>query len=50
MATLPEEYTDVKNIRHRVEHLTLQPENDDQKERIVEELVHALTNAGEIHT
>lgn len=49
MATLPEEYTDVKNIRHRVEHLTLPLENDDQKERIVAELVHALTKAGEIH-
>lgn len=49
MATLPEEYTDVKKIRHRVEHLTLPLENDDQKKRIVEELVHALTKAGEIH-
>ena len=49
MTTLPKEYTDVRKIRHRVEHLTLPPENDDQKERIVEELVHALTKAGEIH-
>ena len=50
MKTLPKEYTDVRKIRHRVEHLTLPPENDDQKERIVEELVHALTKAGEVHT
>ncbi len=50
MTTLPKEYTDVRKIRHRVEHLTLPPENDDQKERIVEELVHALTKAGEVHT
>ena len=40
----------MKKTRHNVDDMTLPPENDDQKERIVEELVHALTNAGEIHT
>lgn len=48
MAKLQEEYTDVKKIRHHVEHLTLQTEDKGQRERIVEELMHMLTKAGRI--
>lgn len=48
MAKLQEEYTDVKKVRHHVEHLTLQTEDKGQRERIVEELMHVLTKAGRI--
>lgn len=48
MAKLPEEYTDVKKVRHRVEHVTLPIEDSAYKERIAEELIHALTEAGTI--
>lgn len=48
MAKLPEEYTDVKKVRHRVEHLTLPIADNAYKERIVDELMHALTETGTI--
>jgi hypothetical protein len=43
MEKLPEEYIDIKSVRHRVEHLTLLPDEQPQRERILEELTLALT-------
>lgn len=43
MPKLANEYTDIGNVRHKVEHTVL-PENDDySRERILEELILALT-------
>lgn len=44
MLNLVNEYTDTKNVKHTVQHTTL-PENDNyNRERIIEELMFALTN------
>lgn len=45
MANLKEEYTDVKNRTHPVEHVIMQPEDKGNREHIMEELLHALTAA-----
>ena len=37
------EYTDVKDIKHKVEHLTAPDIDGHNEERIVEELLNALT-------
>ena len=42
MGKLLEEYTDVKSVRHRVEHITLPQEDQIHKERMMEELTHVL--------
>jgi len=42
MENLKKEYTDIKDIKHKVEHLTVSGK-DGSRERIVEELLHALT-------
>lgn len=39
---LQEEYTDIKSIKHRVEHLTLSPAQGGDRDRLVEELAHVL--------
>ena len=39
---LQEEYTDIKSVKHRVEHLTLSPAQGGDRDRLVEELAHAL--------
>ena len=43
MANLKEEYVDVKSVRHRVEHITLPPTNQNALEQILEELIHVLS-------
>lgn len=43
MANLTREYTDIKDIKHNVEHLILSPDKKNGKEQIIEELFHALT-------
>lgn len=45
MAKLLEEYTDIKSIRHRVEHMTLPSEDSAQREQLLEELTRVLTRA-----
>ncbi len=39
---LQTEYTDIKSVKHRVEHLTLSPAQGGDRDRLVEELAHAL--------
>ena len=41
MADLKKEYTDIKNIRHQVEHF--KASSDHNKEQIIQELFHVLT-------
>ena len=48
MAKLQDEYIDVKSIKHHVEHIMLSTEDNTYKERILEELTHALTKTGGI--
>lgn len=43
MANLKEEYTDVRNRIHKVEHTVLPAEDKEARERIIEELFCALT-------
>ena len=51
MPNLQQEYIDFKDIKHRVEHLTLAAKSNDSKEQILEELLHALTKSGnQIHS
>ena len=43
MANLKEEYTDVRDRIHKVEHTVLPAEDKEARERIIEELFCALT-------
>lgn len=43
MAILTTEYTDVKNIKHKVEHSTVSAKEGENRERIMEELFSVLT-------
>lgn len=43
MADLTKEYTDVKDIKHKVEHFTVPADDRNNTEQIMEELLHALT-------
>ena len=43
MADLTKEYTDIKNIKHNVEHSVLSTDKENNKEQVIEELFHALT-------
>ena len=43
MANLKKEYTDMKDVKHTVEHLTLPIVDNFNRERMIEELLHALT-------
>lgn len=43
MAALKKEYIDIKDVKHRVEHLTFPEKDNGSKEQIIEELLHALT-------
>ena len=43
MAQLRTEYTDIKDITHQVEHLTVPVPDDRTREQIMEELLFALT-------
>jgi hypothetical protein len=46
MANLSSEYTDTKNIKHRVEHLIVPSDERDRSEQIKAELLIALTKVG----
>ena len=43
MTNLKKEYTDTKNVKHKVEHALASDEARNSKEQIVEELFNALT-------
>lgn len=43
MANLKDEYTDIKDRKHRVEHFTVHEEDPANRERLKEELFLALT-------
>lgn len=45
MTDLIEEYTDIKNVKHKVEHLVLSADDKSSKEHILEELFYALTRS-----
>lgn len=42
MANLTQEYIDIKNVKHNVEHLILSSHKDFGKEKVVEELFRVL--------
>ena len=42
MADLAKEYTDTKDVKHKVEHFVLSADNKNSREQILEELFHAL--------
>lgn len=42
MLKLKTEYTDLKDVKHRVEHITAAAENQRTKEQILDELMNAL--------
>lgn len=42
MAELISEYTDTKNIKHAVEHVTLPVDEDTNKDRIIDDILNAL--------
>ena len=42
MATLAKEYTDTKDVKHKVEHLVISAIDQNSKEQILEELLRAL--------
>lgn len=43
MANLKNEYIDIKDIKHKVEHLIIPTKTKNSKERVIEELFTALT-------
>ena len=45
MANLKEEYTDIRERTHTVEHIILPVEDNTVREQIIEELHYALTKA-----
>ena len=45
MANLKEEYTDIKNIKHHVEHIILSTNDKNRKEQMIEELYYTLTKS-----
>lgn len=46
MVNLRTEYTDIKDVKHNVEHRTLPDADKNSRERIVEELINVLTGQG----
>lgn len=48
MLKLVSEYVDTKNIKHTVQHAVLQEDDACNRERIIEELMFALTNKHKI--
>lgn len=46
MVNLKTEYTDTKDVKHSVEHLTVLADDKNSRERIVEDLLNALTRQG----
>lgn len=45
MADLTKEYTDIKEIKHKVEHHLASTDDNSSKERIFAELFNALTRS-----
>lgn len=45
MAHLKREYTDIKNIKHNVEHITLSTDDKNNKEQIIEEIFYILAKS-----
>lgn len=43
MANLVQEYMDIKNVKHKVEHLVISMDEKGNRERIIEEVFQALT-------
>lgn len=43
MAELKKEYIDIRDRRHKVEHLMASPEDKNHKEQIIQELFYLLT-------
>ena len=46
MANLKKEYTDIRNRTHSVEHIVVSTEDKADQERLMEELLYALTRTG----
>lgn len=46
MMNLTTEYTDIKDVKHNVQHLTVPTDDKNNREQIVEELLNALTKPG----
>lgn len=46
MDNLRAEYIDIRDVKHNVEHFTLSADDKNSRERIVEELLNALTRPG----
>ena len=46
MANLKDEYTDIRDRTHSVEHVVVSAEDKAAQERIMEELLYALTRTG----
>ena len=46
MAKLKEEYTDIRDRTHSVEHVVVSTEDRADQEQIIEELLQALTRTG----
>lgn len=46
MINLKTEYTDIKDVKHHVEHFTVPADDKNSRERIVEDLLNALTRQG----
>ena len=46
MTNLKTEYIDIKDVKHKVEHVVVSDEDDKSRERIAEEVFHALTKPG----
>ncbi len=42
MATLTKEYTDIKDIRHNVEHLVMPDDDKRHRDQLLDELFHVL--------
>ena len=43
MLILKNEYTDMKNVKHKVQHTVLKEKDTGTKEEILQDLLHALT-------
>ena len=46
MANLKEEYTDIRDRTHSIEHVVVSAEDKADQERLLEELLYALTRTG----
>lgn len=47
MANLKQEYIDIKDVKHRVEHLTIPEQENSDREQLVQELLILLTKSSE---